>query len=152
MGMKDTDIVWMQRALALAEKAMELGEVPVGALLVFEEEILGEGFNQPIQSSDPTAHAEIVALRQGGMKRQNYRLPNTTLYVTLEPCAMCAGALVHSRVERLVYATPDPRSGAAGSVLSIINHPQLNHQMKVTSGVLQEAASHLLKSFFQKKR
>lgn len=142
----------MQRALELAALAEEKGEVPVGAVLVKDDEIISEGFNQPIVKNDPSAHAEIMALRVAGQKLQNYRLVNTTLYVTLEPCAMCAMALVHARVGRVVFATQDPRTGAAGSVLNILQQNEFNHQCELNSGLMQEEASQQLKQFFRNKR
>lgn len=142
----------MHRALALAAHAERLGEVPVGAVVVQDGEILGEGWNQPIVSHDPTAHAEIMALRAAGAQRQNYRLAGATLYVTLEPCAMCAGAMVHARIARLVYGAPDPKTGAAGSVLNLLDHAALNHRVAVTAGVLGEECGAMLRRFFQARR
>ncbi len=143
---------WMQRALVLAERAQQLGEVPIGAVIVHENEIIAEGYNQPIASNDPTAHAEIIAIRQACNTQNNYRLLGTTLYVTLEPCPMCAGAMVHARIKRLVFAANDPNSGAAGTLCNIAHHPQLNHRIELTSGVLAEAASERLKAFFKARR
>lgn len=143
---------FMQRALELAKVAEEKGEVPVGAVLVKDENIIGEGFNQTILSHDPSAHAEIVALREAGKKAENYRLIGTTLYVTLEPCAMCAMALVHARVARVVFATADPRTGSAGSVLNILQQKEFNHHCQLDSGLKQEQASQQLKNFFRKRR
>lgn len=148
----ELDHQYMQRAFELAELAEEKGEVPVGAVLVKGAEIVAEGFNQTIFSHDPTAHAEIVALREAGRQLENYRLVGTTLYVTLEPCAMCAMALVHARVSRVVFATEDPRTGAGGSVLNILKHQSFNHHCDVDSGLLKEQCSEQLKSFFKKKR
>lgn len=142
----------MRRALALAEKAQAQGEVPVGAVLVRRGEVVAEGYNCPIAAQDPTAHAEIVALRQAARALSNYRLPETVLYVTLEPCVMCMGAIVHARIQRLVYGAPDPRRGAAGSVLALHQAVFLNHQVEVTGGVLAEACARLLKGFFQQRR
>lgn len=142
----------MQRALELAEQAAEQQEVPVGAVLVLDDKVIGEGQNSPISNNDTTAHAEIVAIRQACEKVDNYRLPNSTLYVTLEPCSMCAGAIVHARVDRVVIATKEPRAGAAGSVFDILNHPQLNHRCTVEIGLLQEQASEQLKRFFKARR
>lgn len=146
------DHYFMQRALELAKVAEEKGEVPVGAVLVKDENIIGEGFNQTILSHDPSAHAEIVALREAGKKAENYRLIGTTLYVTLEPCAMCAMALVHARVARVVFATADPRTGSAGSVLNILQQKEFNHHCQLDSGLKQEQASQQLKNFFRKRR
>jgi tRNA(adenine34) deaminase len=147
-----SDLEAMRDALAEARKAAEAGEVPIGAVMVCRGEIVARGQNSVIRTSDPTAHAEIVVLRQAARSFGNYRLLGCTLYVTLEPCAMCAGAMIHARVERLVYATADPKAGACGSVLSVINHPQLNHQMQVTQGIMAEPASELLRSFFRERR
>ncbi|NVJ66770.1 MAG: tRNA adenosine(34) deaminase TadA [Gammaproteobacteria bacterium] len=146
------DHQFMQRAIELAAIAEEKGEVPVGAVLVKDDEIIAEGFNQPILNHDPSAHAEIMALRQAGQKLQNYRLIDTTLYVTLEPCAMCAMALVHARVKRVVFATEDPRTGAAGSVLNVLQQNEFNHHCIVEKGLLKQDASNQLKQFFKKKR
>ncbi|GAB4362559.1 MAG: tRNA adenosine(34) deaminase TadA [Gammaproteobacteria bacterium] len=145
-------IRFMQRALALAERAAEEGEVPVGAVLVKGGQVIGEGWNHPIAASDPTAHAEILALRQGAARVGNYRLVETTLYATLEPCPMCAGAMIHARVQRLVIAADDPRSGAAGSVLDLLQHPQLNHRVEVVRGVLAAQAGEMLRAFFRARR
>ncbi len=142
----------MQKALQLAQKAESLGEVPVGALLVKDDKIIASGFNQPIATKDATAHAEIMAIRQAGARLNNYRLVDTTLYVTLEPCAMCAMALVHARVSRLVYATKEPRTGADGSLYQILNHSGHNHKIQVESGLLADEASQMLKRFFKQKR
>lgn len=147
-----TDTGWMGRALEFARRAAESGEVPVGAVLVRDDQVLGEGCNQVIADADPTAHAEIVALRAAARAAGNYRLPGTTLYVTLEPCAMCAGALVQARVERLVYAAADPRAGAAGSVFRIADDARLNHRCRVESGPLESEASDLLRTFFRERR
>lgn len=146
------DFAAMQEALAEAQKAAEAGEVPIGAVMVRQGEIIARGQNSVIRTGDPTAHAEIVALRQAARTFGNYRLNGCTLYVTLEPCAMCAGAMVHARLDRLVYATADPKAGACGSVLTVINHPQLNHQMKVDMGVLGDRAGDLLRAFFRERR
>ena len=146
------DEFWMQRALELAKRAEEQGEVPVGAVLVRDEQVLAEGWNQPITSSDPTSHAEIIALRSAALQIDNYRLLNTTLYVTLEPCSMCAGAIIHSRVSRVVYGADDPKGGAAGSVFEILGTNKLNHQVEITSGVLAKECSEILKGFFKQRR
>jgi len=142
----------MQRALELAQKAESLGEVPVGAVLVLDNEIIGEGYNAPIAQHDPTAHAEIQAIRQAAAKKQNYRLPNSTLYVTLEPCSMCAGALVHGRVERLVFAASDDKTGACGSVFNLISTNNKTHRIKCEHGLLAEESSTLISSFFKRRR
>lgn len=148
--MQDED--WMQEALILAEKAEALGEVPVGAVLVKDDKIIGRGWNQTITTNDPSAHAEILAMRDAGQQLNNYRLIGTTMYVTLEPCAMCAMAMVHARVERIVYATPDPRTGSVGSVYDIPNDSRFNHQINCDCGVLAEEASTMLRDFFRTKR
>lgn len=142
----------MQHALALAKKAEALGEVPVGAVLVKNDEVIAEGWNQPISSHDPSAHAEMIALRAAGEQLQNYRLPDTTLYVTLEPCAMCAGALVQARVSRVVFAAKEPRTGAAGSVMNVLSHEALNHRCEVAEGVCANESASLLKAFFKARR
>ncbi|WP_256370044.1 tRNA adenosine(34) deaminase TadA [Hydrogenovibrio sp. JE_KL2] len=148
----EQDIFWMHRALELAKIAESQGEVPVGAVLVDDNGLVAEGWNQTIQLHDPTAHAEVVALRNAGQKIENYRMPGLTLYVTLEPCPMCAGALVHGRISRLVIATEDPRTGAAGSLMNLVQHPELNHEVEVQFGVLKDEASQLIKHFFKQKR
>jgi tRNA(adenine34) deaminase len=147
-----SDLEAMQAALAEARKANAAGEVPIGAVMVSRGEMIARGQNSVIRTSDPTAHAEIVALRQAARTFGNYRLNGTTLYVTLEPCAMCAGAMIHARLDRLVYAAADPKAGACGSVLSVINHPKLNHEIQVQQGVLGEQAAELLRSFFRDRR
>ena len=146
------DQYWIRYALNLAEKAQDEGEVPVGAVIVRDDKLVSEGWNQPIASSDPTAHAEIVALRAAGVAESNYRLPGTTLYVTLEPCVMCVGAIVHARIERLVYGAKDPRAGAAGSVFSLLGSDQFNHSVQVEGGILAEECGAILKNFFKQKR
>lgn len=148
----EQDLYWMQFALQLAAKAEAAGEVPVGAVLVKDGMVLGEGWNLSISAHDPTAHAEMQAIRQAGLVLQNYRMLDCTLYVTLEPCAMCAGALVHSRVKRLVYGATDLKAGACGSVFDIVRHPQLNHQLDVTGGVSAEACATQLSAFFRRRR
>jgi len=142
----------MRRALQLAAEAEMRGEVPVGAVLVRDQAILAEGANRPIASHDPTAHAEIEALRAGGRALESYRLTDTTLYVTLEPCVMCASAIVHARVRRLVFGAWDPRAGAAGSVIDVFALPGLNHRVDVFGGVLMEECSQLLDRFFAARR
>ncbi|ATA20989.1 tRNA(adenine34) deaminase [Gibbsiella quercinecans] len=146
------DEYWMRQALQLALRAQEEGEVPVGALLVLDNQVIGEGWNRPIGRHDPTAHAEIMALRQGGAVLQNYRLLNATLYVTLEPCVMCAGAMIHSRIGRLVYGAADMKTGAAGSLLDILRHPGMNHQLAITAGVLADDCAGMLSAFFRQRR
>ena len=142
----------MAEALTEAEHAQAAGEVPVGAVVVCDGKIVGRGHNRVIQDSDPTAHAEVVAMRQAAATLGNYRLSGCELFVTIEPCAMCAGAIVHARLKSLVYGTDDPKAGAVRSVLNILNHPQLNHKVEVRSGVLQERCAQLLKEFFKTKR
>ncbi|TCV04238.1 tRNA-adenosine deaminase [Samsonia erythrinae] len=146
------DEYWMRYALTLAQRAQNEGEVPVGAVLVLGDDAIGEGWNRPIGHHDPTAHAEIMALRQGGQVLQNYRLLDTTLYVTLEPCIMCAGAMIHSRIGRLVYGASDEKTGAAGSLVDILRHPGMNHQVMIASGVLAEECSAALSAFFRLRR
>lgn len=146
------DELFMRRAIALAQQAAASGEVPVGAVLVQNGEIIGEGFNQPISACDPTAHAEIVALRDAAIRNKNYRLPDSTLYVTIEPCTMCAGALVHARVARVVYGTHEPRSGVATSNLSLFDAPHFNHRVCCEGGLLQDECSALMRDFFRARR
>lgn len=147
-----TDCEAMQLALAEARLAAEAGEVPIGAVLVREGAILARGQNRVLRDLDPTAHAEIVALRSAAAVLGNYRLAGCTLYVTLEPCAMCAGAIVHARLDRLVFAAPDPKAGACGSVLSVLNHPRLNHRVEMEQGILAEESAALLRNFFRERR
>ena len=147
-----SDLEAMREALGEARKASAAGEVPIGAVIVCRGEMIARGQNSVIRTSDPTAHAEIVALRQAARTFGNYRLNGCILYVTLEPCVMCAGAMVHARLDRLVYAAADPKAGACGSVLSIINHPQLNHQMQVQQGLLSDQCAELLRTFFRDRR
>jgi len=142
----------MEAALVQARLAGESGEVPIGAVVVCEGAIVASGQNRVLRDLDPTAHAEIVALRAAATALGNYRLMGCTLYATLEPCAMCAGALIHARLDRLVFAAADPKAGAAGSVLSVLNHPQLNHQMELEKGILGEESAELLRSFFRERR
>jgi tRNA(adenine34) deaminase len=142
----------MQSALAEARLAAEADEVPIGAVVVRDGAIVTRGQNRVLRNLDPTAHAEIVALRAAAAALGNYRLTGCTLYVTLEPCAMCAGAMIHARLDRLVFAAADPKAGAAGSVLAVLNHPQLNHQMQVEQGILGEESAELLRSFFRERR
>lgn len=150
--MELSDQQFMSRALELARQAQASGEVPVGAVIVKNGAIVGEGWNQPISARDPTAHAEIIALRAAARTLDSYRLIDTTLYVTLEPCAMCAGAMVHARVKRLVFAASDPRAGASGSVFNITQHSALNHRMEVEGGVLAVECGELLRNFFVARR
>lgn len=148
----EQDVFWMTQALAVADFAQQAGEVPVGALAVLDGVCVGMGFNQSIMTHDPAAHAEIMALRQAGQTLQNYRLPAVNFYVTLEPCAMCATALVHARIARLVYGASDSKSGAVGSQINLADCHFLNHQYEVVSGVLSEEASHQLSAFFKQRR
>ncbi|HVN43115.1 MAG TPA: tRNA adenosine(34) deaminase TadA [Steroidobacteraceae bacterium] len=150
--MDPLDEQFMRRAIELAREARAAGEVPVGAVIVRDGRIIAEGANRPIGAHDPTAHAEMVALRAAALASDSYRLTGTTLYVTLEPCAMCAGAMVHARVERLVFAAADPRAGAAGSVFNIVQHPALNHRLECTAGVCAEECSTMLREFFVARR
>lgn len=147
-----SDEFWMRQALELARYAEAAGETPVGAVVVINNECIAEGWNQPISNQDPSAHAEIVAIRGAADRLRNYRLPGTTLYVTLEPCAMCAGAVIQARIARLVYAAADPRSGAAGSVFNILQCEQLNHRVELTAGVLKREAAEILQRFFRSRR
>ncbi|MES9964647.1 MAG: tRNA adenosine(34) deaminase TadA [Candidatus Sedimenticola sp. 20ELBAFRAG] len=149
----DEDRSFMRHALELADKAEAEGEVPIGAVVVLEGEIIGEGWNRPIASNDPTAHAEVMALRDAGRRVENYRLPETTLYVTLEPCPMCAGAIVHSRVKRVVFGAQDPKGGAAGSVFDLLPSDQrFNHRTEAEGGVMAEECGQKLRDFFQSRR
>lgn len=143
---------WMQQALELAQQAATLDEVPVGAIIVLNEEIIGSGFNQPIREHDPTAHAEIIAMRQAAKKLKNYRLVDTTMYVTLEPCPMCAGAMLHARLKRLVFAAADPKAGALGSAIDLFSTHAWNHKLVCESGLLAEPCGELLREFFRKRR
>ncbi|HEY7883656.1 MAG TPA: tRNA adenosine(34) deaminase TadA [Cellvibrionaceae bacterium] len=143
---------WMARARQLADEAAALGEVPVGAVIVLNDEVIGEGFNCPISGSDPTAHAEIMALREAARQLGNYRLPGATLYVTLEPCTMCVGALIHARIARLVYGTSEPKAGAVVSQAQLPEAPYFNHRLQVTGGIDAEACQLQLSGFFQMRR
>jgi tRNA(adenine34) deaminase len=146
------DLTWMELALAEARMAADAGEVPVGALVINNGEIVGRAGNRNLRDHDPTAHAEILALRQAAQHLGNHRLTGCTLYATIEPCAMCAGAVIHARIARLVYGAKDPKAGAAGSILEVINHPRLNHKMEVVSGVLGDRCSQILQDFFRRRR
>ena len=148
----EVDRKWMAYAFELAKHAESIGEVPVGAVLVSDGKVIGEGFNSPISQNDATAHAEVNAIRNACLNQSNYRLPNTTLYVTLEPCAMCAGAIIHSRVSRVVIAATEPRAGAAGSALNVLDNEKLNHRCEVEFGLMQEKSSAMLKAFFKSRR
>jgi tRNA(adenine34) deaminase len=146
------DAAWMELALEQARSAAAAGEVPVGALVIKDGEIIARGHNRNLLDNDPTAHAEIVALRMAAAQLGNHRLVGCMLVATIEPCAMCAGALIHARIARLVYGAADPKAGAAGSTLQVINHPSLNHRMEVTPGVLAAKCSEVLQEFFRRKR
>lgn len=146
------DEFWMRQALDLARRAECEGEVPVGAVLVAGDALVGRGWNRPISAHDPSAHAEMLAIRQAADQSGNYRLPGTTLYVTLEPCVMCAGAMIHARIARLVYGAPDPKAGAAGSLYDVLTVPRLNHTVQVVAGVMQEQCTQLLREFFRVRR
>jgi len=143
---------WMKHALTLADKAELIGEVPVGACVVLNGELIGEGYNTPITDNDPSAHAELRAVKAAASQVQNYRLVDATLYVTLEPCSMCAGMLVHARVKRVVFGAMDAKTGAAGSVMNLLQHSALNHQIEIVSGVLADECAHKLSDFFRKRR
>lgn len=148
----NTDVAWMELALDQARMAGERGEVPVGALVIKDGEIVGQGYNRNLLENDPTAHAEIVALRQAAEQMGNHRLLGCVMFSTIEPCAMCAGAMIHARLDRLVYGASDPKAGAAGSVLQVLNHPALNHKMEVTQGVLADRCSKIIQEFFKTRR
>ena len=147
-----TDLDFLQLAIAEARQAELSGEVPVGSIIIRDGEVIARGHNRVITDSDPTAHAEIGALRAAGIALKNYRLEDCDLYTTLEPCAMCAGAILHARIRRLVYAASDPKAGACGTVLSVLNHPQLNHRVEITSGLLADECGQLLTAFFRARR
>ena len=146
------DQAFMERAMDLARMAEAAGEVPVGAVVVKSGQVVGEGWNRPISTRDPSAHAEMIAMRAAAAPLDNYRLLDTTLYVTLEPCAMCAGAMVHARVKRLIYAATDPRAGAAGSIFNIVQHAALNHRIETRSGLMAVECAGMLRSFFASRR
>ncbi len=148
----EVDESYMDLALEEAKKAEELGEVPVGAVVVTGDIVAGRGFNQPIRTKDPTAHAEIVAMREAALHMKNYRLAGATMYCTIEPCAMCAGAMIHARIARLVFATPDPKAGAAGSIYNILTDPRLNHRVEVVCGIRDAECARLLQDFFARRR
>jgi len=152
MTQVELDRQFMQQALEQAGLAALAGEVPVGAVIVRNGEVIARAFNQPITNHDPSAHAEMLALRQAALSEQNYRLPGTTLYVTLEPCTMCAGAMLHARVDRIVYGAPDPKTGAAGSVLDVFSSKQLNHQTIIEGGLMSQECGQLLRDFFKERR
>ena len=146
------DELWMEEALRCAQRALEMGEVPVGAVVVCEGKIVGRGWNRNIADSDPTAHAEVVALREAGGTVGNHRLGECALFVTIEPCAMCSGAMVHARIKRLVYGSDDPKAGAIQSVMQVVNHPKTNHKIEVRGGVLAGRSAEVLQTFFRNRR
>ena len=146
------DQYWMEQALKLAQQAEQQGEIPVGAVIVRDDVLIGEGFNQSIMNNDSTAHAEIIALRAACQYEDNYRLAGTTLYVTLEPCIMCAGAIIHARIARLIFAAAESKTGAGGHYLDIFNMPTLNHRVNCEHGLLAEQSSELLRQFFRRRR
>src|SRR5215831_15190335 len=148
----ESDERFMLLALAEAQKAEAAGEVPVGAIVVRGEAVVGSGFNRPISSHDPTAHAEIIALRDAARNCGNYRLSGTTMYSTVEPCMMCAGAMIHARIDRMIFGTPDPKAGSAGSIYNVLTDPRLNHRVEVVSGICEDQCGALLRTFFSKRR
>jgi len=152
MTQAELDHQFMRQAIEQAQLAALEGEVPVGAVLVRDGKVISKAFNQPITHHDPSAHAEMLALRAAAKAEENYRLPGSTLYVTLEPCTMCAGAMLHARLDRVVYGAPDPKTGAAGSVLDVFSSKQINHQTTVEGGVMSEECGQLLRSFFKERR
>ncbi len=143
---------WMAHALKLAERSRDEGEVPVGAVIVKDNELIAEGWNRPIETHDATAHAEVMAIREAGRVLKNYRLPGTHIYVTLEPCTMCAGAIIHARIGKLFFGTPDPRTGTAGSAINLFSQTYHNHQVNVAGGILQDACGDILRAFFKARR
>jgi tRNA(adenine34) deaminase len=150
--MAKPDELWMEEALREAQRALALGEVPVGAIVVHQGNIVGRGCNRPVSANDPTAHAEVLALREAGQAIGNYRLLDCDLYVTVEPCPMCAGAITHARIRRLIYGAEDAKAGAVHSMLQVLNHPKLNHTVEVSSGVLAARCMDLLQTFFRDRR
>jgi len=152
MNQAELDHQFMQHAFEQAQLAAAAGEVPVGAVLVRDRQIISKAFNKPISNHDPSAHAEMLALREAATAEQNYRLPGSTLYVTLEPCTMCSGAILHARVDRVVFGAPDPKTGAAGSVLDVFSSKLINHQTSIEGGVMGEECGQLLRSFFKERR
>lgn len=152
MGVATSDEAWMQSALLLAREAGEIGEVPVGAVVVADGDIVGRGYNQMVTTADPTAHAEIIALRQAARTLGNYRLPGSSLFVTIEPCTMCAGAMIHARIATLHFAAREPRAGAAGSSIDVFANPGLNHRVDVVPGLCEEEAARLMTEFFKARR
>ena len=151
-GTSQSDELWMEEAIRCAHRAREAGEVPVGAIVLWNDQIVGRGWNRNISDEDPSAHAEIIALRDAGAALGDYRLGDCDLFATIEPCAMCAGALVHARIRRLVYGADDPKAGAVHSVLRVLNHPELNHRIEVRGGVLAGRCAEILQEFFRARR
>ena len=147
-----SDELWMEEALRCAQRALEAGEVPVGAVVVCEGRVVGRGWNRNISDSDPTAHAEVMALREAGATVGNHRLGESELFATIEPCAMCAGAMVHARIKRLIYGADDPKAGAVQSVMQVLNHPQMNHRVEVRGGILAGRSTEMLQAFFRDRR
>ena len=152
MTQAELDQQYMRMAIEQAQLAAQSGEVPVGAVLVKDGQVISKAFNKPIANHDPSAHAEMLALREAALVEENYRIPGSTLYVTLEPCAMCSGAILHARIDRVVYGAPDPKTGAAGSVLDIFASKQINHQTSVEGGIMSEECGQLLRDFFKGRR
>lgn len=152
MNQAELDHQFMRQAIEQAQLAAVAGEVPVGAVLVRDGQVIAQAFNKPIGNHDPSAHAEMLALREAAKTEENYRLPGSTLYVTLEPCVMCSGAILHARVDRVVFGAPDPKTGAAGSVLDVFSSKQINHQTSVEGGVMSEECGQVLRSFFKERR
>ena len=148
----ESDEHYMDLALAEARKAKLAGEVPVGAVIVSSGAVIGRGFNQPVSGNDPTSHAEIIALREAARHQRNYRLSNAMMYCTVEPCIMCAGAIVHARIARLVFGTPDPKAGSAGSIYNVLTDPRLNHRVDVISGICEDECAAILREFFESRR
>lgn len=151
-GRSDNDELWMQEALRAAQRALEIGEVPVGAVVVHQGKVVGRGFNRNLADCDPTAHAEVVALREAGSALGNHRMADCAMFVTIEPCAMCAGAMVHARIRTLVYGAEDPKAGAVHSAMHVLNHPALNHKIEVRRGILAGQCAELLQQFFRSRR
>ncbi len=152
MTQAELDRQYMSMAIEQAQLAAESGEVPVGAVIVRDGQVIAKGFNKPIANHDPSAHAEMLALREAALMEKNYRIPGSTLYVTLEPCAMCSGAMLHARIDRVVYGASDPKTGAAGSVMNIFASKQINHQTSVEGGIMSEECGQLLRDFFKERR
>jgi tRNA(adenine34) deaminase len=152
MTQAELDQQYMRLAIEQAQLAAQAGEVPVGAVLVRDDRVISRAFNKPIANHDPSAHAEMLALREAALAEKNYRMPGSTLYVTLEPCAMCSGAMLHARIDRIVYGAPDPKTGAAGSVLNLFSSKQINHQTSVEGGIMIEECGQLLRDFFKGRR